>query len=221
MSNHAPKKPHQTPVKPTINSVSKRSFGWAEWLSTFAIFAATLVAIGQYFIVSSQLDVMQADERAWIVVDFNDPPPQQATANQPLVNMIRFSNTGKTPARKVTFSFTIEDVKPNQLPTFIYDDSSKKGEMGALFPNAPQKVRVETPTTLTATDYEDLATGKAYVALYGVINYYDIFGVQHWNKFCTWIPLGGDGAYLSRTCVDYNDVDDNRQSRWQHLFASY
>lgn len=227
-----PESPSQPPPPPTVNSNAnpenpqnvKRRFGLAEFLSTLAVVVATTVGIGQYFLVRSQLDVMQTDERAWVVFDFSGKPDVHPTAGVPLTGQIHFSNSGKTPARSVLFTFRIEYVKPGAIPSLTYDTkSSKLGFMGALFPNEPQTVNISTPESLTDVDFKNLAAGKSFVAEYGEMKYQDVFGIEHWNKFCTWLPFGPPGPYLSRTCVEYNDVDNNYtlKSWWKRWFPAY
>jgi hypothetical protein len=56
---------------------------------------------------------------------------------------------------------------------------------------------------------EDLQNGRAYVAVYGQGKYDDIFGKNHWIRFCAWHGYyAGTGNYSARTCTDYKDSGD-------------
>ncbi len=88
-----------------------------------------------------------------------------------------------------------------------------------MYPNAAQifeasrrrptngNPNVGEPDPLTADEKSALDDGKAWVAAHGVIYYADIFDTAHWVKFCFWIDLKV-GNYSSRSCVAYNNSDD-------------
>jgi hypothetical protein len=88
------------------------------------------------------------------------------------------------------------------------------GLIGIIFPNTDFKQPVVRPmkggAPLVATDSEVRAVreGKAYLAVYGVITYDDVFNTHHWTRFCNWIAL--NGTFQTRRCTDYNNVDDNQ-----------
>ena len=47
---------------------------------------------------------------------------------------------------------------------------------------------------LTPTENQELSAGRAYLAVYGKMTYRDVFGVSHWTKFCSWVPLNSTRA---------------------------
>lgn len=161
---------------------------------------------------------MRQDQRAWIGVELtSDPTPnaKQGTAtvsvteNQPIGIPLRFTNTGKTAARHVEAIFFVEVVKNGQVPLL---NSKKKAESGfsagIVYPSIHSDIAAFRIRPATRTEQQDLISGQAYIAVYGRVDYRDVFKVPHWNKFCLWIPFASIG-YTSRECAQYNNVDDN------------
>ena len=46
-----------------------------------------------------------------------------------------------------------------------------------------------------------IAQGKAYLAIYGIITYDDVFGAHHWTKFCTWPAT--NGVFHTYECTQF------------------
>jgi hypothetical protein len=59
----------------------------------------------------------------------------------------------------------------------------------------------------TEEEVVGIRDGKLYLAVYGVIAYRDVFGVDHWTHFCKW--EGENGTFQAKKCTQYNSVDSN------------
>jgi hypothetical protein len=78
-----------------------------------------------------------------------------------------------------------------------------------LLQSIPNTTKAES-RILSASEYQELLDGKAYVAFYGRISYFDIFGTFHWVNFCGFgSPSSKSIMVNTKKCVDYNDIDNN------------
>lgn len=201
-------------IRRSVAERIKRS-SFTDWL--IMIFTGALVATAtwQTVAIRDQLGAMRTDQRAWINVTVDRP---QIAINKGVTSVVHFTDTGKTPARRLSFSIRIEDVHPGGTPHFEYAGTTT-GEAGALFPNEPQKVpvaiiersainsAVNEPTLLTDTDFAELMDGTAHFAVYGWFDYDDVFGIHHWMKFCDWISYAP--TFGSKECTEHNEIDNN------------
>jgi hypothetical protein len=66
---------------------------------------------------------------------------------------------------------------------------------------------------LTELDVKELRDGKAYLAIYGTVMWFDIFDVPHEMNFCRWKVFKnfGDGEKPIdiTACARHNDTDNN------------
>jgi hypothetical protein len=202
-----------------------KRYGITDWL--LAIFTLALVAtsIYQMIIVGGQLDVMRADQRAWVkfeqIKDAGEQVTSQFTIGQPLSLPVRFVNTGKTPATRVHVKVfmslinvgaepPLEDVKPGDLPWY----ASLSGESGVIFPNSDIKNVVTRtnkdggPFPMTEAEFNAILGGTSYLFVWGTATYDDIFQAHHWTKFCYWVGSNSNNQKNER-CSKYDSVDLN------------
>ncbi len=119
-------------------------------------------------------------------------------------------NSGQTPAIDLTIS-AILFPRPFPLPK----------DMDLTIPNPANEASrltlhprdTEFGSTLTRTieplGYDAIKTGIGRLYTFGIVNYKDIFGVEHWTQFCYYFE--GDGPNLTEwtNCSRYNDTDKN------------
>jgi len=184
------------------------------------MFTAVLVvvAILQWLVFTRQLDAMRKDQRAWIAE--SDLSPLPFVAGQPLRFTWNVRNTGKSPAKNVEGKF-YDEVVPNGGPQPHFDPSDTAADRfftGVLMPNASldvHPIRLKTaqngaivPVPLSEAEKNSLAVQQAWVAIYGRIDFEDIFKTKHWVKFCfPYFP--GPDLYTYMSCTRYNKMDDN------------
>jgi hypothetical protein len=166
---------------------------------------------------------MQQDQRPWIALSFVSTEIQvqglRITENEPLRIPVRTINTGKTPARKVVANIFVEIVKNGESPKLdLAKVPPSKLLFGILFPNNPsvdlvfrmrKKGAAEAAfDALSSTEFQGLNSKTVYIAVYGRIDYVDVFNIPRWTKFCGWTS-GSPGYYSAQACTAYNSVDTN------------
>jgi hypothetical protein len=166
---------------------------------------------------------MRQDLRAWVNMETAN---FRWVENQPLLVIGTLINKGKTPAKHVFGQVVVEKISKGQIPNFIYKGQPRaEPDSGILVPNFPaqlgyQSLRFKTkgrdvpsnmePLLMSKTDVADIREGRAYVAIHGIISYYDIFGIPRWTKFCTY--NSGNPQLVQdfiKPCTDHNDTDNN------------
>lgn len=165
---------------------------------------------------------MRIEQRAWIGVAFHSfNPPKE---NEPIVITMVFSNTGKTPAKQVEGFTVVEELPVGNVPNFVYGNRAE-GHLrgGMVIPNHAVEdplqslqfkpsTRQEESLKMSAGDIKAYADGRSYIVAHGIISYKDIFGTDHWIKFCSYqlsVPdMGGFRQFLDR-CADQNKTDEN------------
>jgi hypothetical protein len=195
-------------------------------MTVFAVIYS-ITTLGLYWIATRQLDVMRKDQRAWLEFKAQSDTPVsdkvtvQIITGQPVTYPLRIINIGKTPARNIAIKVFLDIVDASQEPPLDRVESAEAGSpypfgvirAGIVFPNTDLKQRIvrimKGGAPLVATDSEVSAVrdGKAYLAVYGIIRYDDIFKIHHWTRFCDWKAL--NGTFEALRCTQYNSVDDN------------
>jgi hypothetical protein len=204
--------------KPMKFSERIKSSYFTNWCLVVFTGALAVVAIYQFIILKGQLHTMQIDQRAWIYVMVANVP-KTPVVNEEFNAFIQYSNTGKTPAKKMRLYYRMENVRNGESPDFEYSARpAMVTTAGSMLPNAPNTITVPLyqdiakyeSKKLTVADVEDLLAGKTFIAIHGRAEYMDIFGNSHWSKFCIWKAYCDPGKMVTaRSCSDYNDTDDN------------
>jgi len=174
--------------------------------------------------------------------DISSPTIQFSTGN-PIFVPVGFVNVGKTPALEAHGMVVLQipakgkdpDV-PNdkqgialagrQIPQgnhFIKQITGMQLEESIIFPNDHTEFSISRTQTLKSGDvvpraislaeYDQLRTNEAYISVWGQVWYSDVFGVEHWTKFCS--VHGVAFQPESEKCVKYGDVDksDSRPAK--------
>jgi hypothetical protein len=159
---------------------------------------------------------MRQDQRAWI--DVHIKGMEKPIENRPVEALVSFNNTGKTPAIQFHMDVVVEIVPTERGPKFNYSVAHRNSIAGYVFQNtAPVDARFFVQhygkrkeivdDLLSHADYEMLMSGDSYLAVYALLKYKDIFGVQHWAQICAWHSWGDKG--VPQDCTRYNRVDEN------------
>jgi hypothetical protein len=189
-----------------------------DWLLVFFNSVLAVVTICQFVIIGNQLDVMRRDERAWITVKIKSD-----TTIQPIPSgKITITNVGKTPALHLDSVFWIEVIPNGQEPHFggAVGMPNETFTAGAVIPQDPVDFQLtrqkSNPSGGSLEDYalsdaekKSLELGDAWLAIYGVARYQDVFGSSHWTQVCVWSSyLKAFHIYSARSCSDFNSVDE-------------
>jgi hypothetical protein len=171
---------------------------------------------------------IRLDQMAWIKVILPDFHPDRTKEGQTLMTPITFLSTGKTAALDVEAKVRMEIVKNGQVPSLRYPHY---GEMygGLLTPGdgvdntaavldeviTSDHRKTGTPHYLDKSEAEALRQQSSRPAIFGIVTYRDIFGVDHVFKFCrimmprdTMVSTAEVDAGLP--CMRYNSIDGNR-----------
>jgi uncharacterized repeat protein (TIGR01451 family) len=170
-----------------------------------AAFTSVLAAaaIYQFIIMGGQLNVMRIDQRAWLKFEAYSNTGEAErfdttiTTGQAVTYPLRIENIGKTPATNIVVKIFVDVVDSSQEPPLDRVDGAKIGSLypfgliqsGIIFPNTDFKQLVVRPQKgggpLVATDSEVSAVrnSQAYVAVYGIITYEDVFHTPTGRSF--------------------------------------
>jgi hypothetical protein len=181
-------------------------------LSLWGVLLGSVLAF-IYFMQWHAMDrALKVDQRAWV-----GPTNVRHLLVSP-VNGVRvqlaLANSGKTAAfvsriqkNSLFIEGNLTELPPD--PTLEEDFSGR----ALVFPNQPG-LGVDIP----APDYNDadlnaIRDHKKTLNFFGIVEYRDIFGSQHFTKFCyhyvvTWGPSPFEGLI---SCRRYNDTDDAAQ----------
>jgi hypothetical protein len=160
------------------------------------------------------------DQRAWIRLLFGEVT--QAENLPPSVNMA-ITNTGKTPAKKVNCYAIVEKLPRGTVPNFTsYKDRPANHFMAeVMVPNVPaasygfQSLRFKPntmekePVKMSAFDIAELSQKTAYGVVHGILTYRDIFDVDHWITFCSYLDTRMTMEKGPYPCDGHNDIDNN------------
>ncbi|HEY4380364.1 MAG TPA: hypothetical protein VGN01_08455 [Acidobacteriaceae bacterium] len=225
------KRHKKEPTPMGFSEFIKRS-SLTDWGLTLFTLALTVTAFYQYRITGRQLEVMHIDQRAWMsttikpVTEGKDTWPALPKEGEVLAVYTHIENTGKTPALQIHYVVSMEEFR-NGIPPDLSDTGTNhfEGTTGITFPNRSQDIRTASfhttgnpppgsqvypiPDKLTKQDVDDLMEGRAYLAVFGRIDYRDVFGISHWTTFCHWKAYSA-GTFSARDCTAHNGVDDDQ-----------
>jgi hypothetical protein len=188
------RKPNDTPI-------------WKIVLECAAVVIGIIVAIIYYEQWKAMDTSMKIDQRAWMSLAQITNSGKFAIGEPFAVN-VSYKNIGKTPARNVYATATIEPREQGQDPRFERDLENAV-PVGLMIPNADfygsatlttchlegNGVRGPTFTCpLTEDEYKAVENGNQTVYIHGRVAYDDVFGHHHWFKFC-YILLAHSGQW--------------------------
>lgn len=172
-------------------------------------------------------NALKIDERAWLQFEMiGDTAPNtqgvvpgltlHLNPGLPVLAPVRFTNIGQTVARHIHIDIAVDIIDsskeiPNEIiqPGYPY----RVIETNLMFPHVPIQLSVGrrqigqngfADRPLTVDEVTALQKGNAYIAVYGIARYDDIFKTSHWLKFCQSAFLAKEG------CTRYNEADENK-----------
>jgi len=172
------------------------------------------------FAVASTYEAMAATqaESATITVTLRPEPIQ---VNKTIDFSFQFQNTGKTTAKNVTVKAITVFLPRNQDPDFSYPHLRiGRLSIGSLYPREGShpgiyiSAKNEDASLKIATDADsiDYQKGRKDAMVYGIVSYTDIFGVNHWSRFCGVNQHLEEGLMKDTghtKCAAYNKDDTN------------
>jgi hypothetical protein len=170
-----------------------------------AAFLLALVVAGIYY---CQLDTMQhamkIDQRAW--VGFGQIEKVTLEDGKPFVLYIPVKNLGKTPAKSAAVGITpavggLKLDRPNA-------EESVEHEMGApvalLLPNETEELHIDIRNP---PEVAKIKSGEMTIFIFGKVIYADVFGFQHWTRYCYQSLPDKTEGFKFRPCDFYAGID--------------
>lgn len=199
----------------------------------FALAAAVIyagIAAAQWYQMKKATNVAQQgvfdadmnfrrDQRAWIQITVGTA---KIVVAAPLEVSIHQVNIGRTAAKKVITKVIVELVRNGNDPAFGQRHPVTNYITAVLYPNTPGDfvAKLHSPNDTSATspviplsrnDLDDFINGRVYLAIYGRVEFTDIFNTDHWVNFCSWQSGSANDIlnYTAAKCTAYNDLDSN------------
>jgi len=184
-----------------IVAISTGVYAWVCWLQ-----------------VTATLQVMRADQRAWIIPILSTT---HLNVGDVIFDQAGYVNTGRTPAKRVRAEFAMEEVDPQGRPTFDFHRLMTRSDTNVAFPNRPDNLGVPLfadpqgthPVVYTEDLQRQFKAGNITFLIYGRISYDDVFGVRHWITYCSITAPASTGLQPERRagdeCATYNDTDSD------------
>jgi hypothetical protein len=193
-----------------------------------AVMAVATIAIGfltwqyvrysknQWETMTSQLEVMKNDQRAWVSVI--QKGGISVATNASLYSPMILSNSGKTPALNIVGHLYIEVIPNNEIskPHFENESEHIKLVTGVLMPNDPRdcpihRIKNNVDVPFTSDEATSIVAGHSWIAVHGIIWYDDVNGTRRWTRFCVW-HSAKPGDYNASSCTAYNSVGDKEKA---------
>jgi hypothetical protein len=158
---------------------------------------------------------MREDQRARLDIQFGTI---SWVENRSLQVQMTLVNKGKTPATHISGHGFVEKILIHHRIHF--GEYEQQFGTGLLPSNVPvgnwgfQSAHHGVPVPMSETDVGDLNEGRAIAVVHGVVNYADIFGVKHWERFCSYSAANAFVAAsavqdTAKPCTDYSGADEN------------
>jgi hypothetical protein len=158
--------------------------------------------------IRSTQDTLRIDQRAWLGVT-RISPPESFAVDKPFVTLVTLTNTGKTPAKDISVTYTIRPGDPNSPDFSVLDPAVSRG---VLFPNGESGLRLDatrkTAEKLPQDTYTQIQSGQTILLVYGMVRYTDVFGYTHWAKSCSFFDKN-NGNFAQ--CHGHNEIDQEQR----------
>ncbi len=224
----------QTTDDPATAAGVAKELHWLEKLSIIGQLSLVAVGITAACIYGGQLGEMRKttkatqnsvanaelnfrrDERAWIGFSFV-PGPISFTVGKSFFVPTLLINTGKTPANNVEGNIVVGVFERGKPLDFAYTSghANYRISAGTIFPNGSftesfQAIRHgEINAEAIVIDKPllgELLSSTKLVIVHGKVTYVDIFGVQHWTRYCRVVS---NPSLIPDDCMRYNETDGN------------
>lgn len=154
---------------------------------------------------------MRVDQRAW--VGFGEIKPSSFTLkrDQPFVIAIPVHNVGKTPAKVMSAGINGGSTDRGQRQD---GDSIVAPSMGPptalLLPGESHDLKITSTFVITQDMLNDLQR-TATIRIFGKATYTDIFGKDHWTRYCYNSAPYTSGEITFKACVFYTGIDSEEE----------
>jgi hypothetical protein len=98
--------------------------------------------------------------------------------------IVTLVNSGHSPAIHLTFNESVEVRNEPISDDFVLPAVGKDRLRSDFVLGPDDTTEIGTPYVFKGDEYKQVTTGKTFLTVYGVVNYYDVFGNQHETKYC-------------------------------------
>jgi hypothetical protein len=176
---------------------------------------AANTASGQLAVMKQQIGIARIEQRSWVQVSGQAIEIRKALIGKaPMQYTFKMENVGRVAADHVHGISRVEIVPKDAEPAMSYQPfASLAFDAAPIFPSGgPHPFHPALlnpglePGELTPSQRKSLADETAYMAIYGIVYYDDIFG-SWWTQFCIWTPLPvirHTDSFSAGPCVSFN-----------------
>jgi hypothetical protein len=216
-----------------MEEITNNSKGFIELLkdkvfdtAAAAVFISVLALVAYFWQACIMRTAMRVDQRAWISLSKISNSGKFASGESFAVGAA-YKNIGKTPAKNVYASVTIEPRVQGEEPRFERDTSNAVS-IGTMVPNSDYYGSVILTTChleggngergpdftcpLTDEEFRDVQNGSQTVYIHGRVSYEDVFDHPHWFRFCyNLLPHSSEWALCNKGSLIGQQIDDDNQ----------
>jgi hypothetical protein len=126
------------------------------------------------------------EQRAWVGIF--DVQASDFEVTKPILIAVHVTNTGRTPAVKLQgLSVTGHAYPPDELNDQDFrnvDEKVNESTLGQLMPNAVVTLPTATELPMTQQRFDNIASGREVIYIWGKLQYEDVFKRPHYTTFC-------------------------------------
>jgi hypothetical protein len=170
-----------------------------------SVFVGATVLI-YVILVCFSVKTMHIDERAWI--GFGTVEPFDIK-DRPLVIKVSLQNTGKTPGTNFRAAVDAKFIGSEDQPDLdkLIEPRMGTTDFSLLLPTGSRHYRAMAITG----DVESQISGPNSIIVFGKTTYTDIFGFNHWTKYCERSVPDPIEKLKFRSCGFYSGIDSERE----------
>lgn len=180
-----------------------------------AVFVGATVVI--YIILTClTAKTMRVDQRAW--VGFSEIESYVLEDGKPFAITIPLKNTGKTPAIKASAGLAPTIDKTGNRPDGDTVLARWMGTPGVVLLLPGQNQEMHTGLHLQSADgglpegtLDKLKSQEMTIWVFGKVTYADIFGFQHWTRYCYKTVYDYKEGIKFRPCEFYTGIDQEQE----------
>jgi hypothetical protein len=149
------------------------------------------------------------DQRAWVsttgVGETHD-------VGQPVVTTVITKNSGRTFAKEVIVESHRRGLPRGVEPDLSLKSDTKDGSRGLMAPDTEYPSETVGVGLVGENDLQLVKKGDIRVFVFGTITYSDVFGCEHWTKFC-WVlnPSHPDRAHWAYSAYKIGNDADSKE----------
>jgi hypothetical protein len=153
---------------------------------------------------------MRLDEKAWLMFDSDYSHTAKLRYPGEISIPVQLRDIGKTPARRIDGFVVVDELEAGAAPTF-QEQPHNNIRAGVIWPNFPSNTAAKEFTSdgksvaMTMEKMRRYDRGELVFAVWGRINYEDVFEKPHWVQFCH--TISPQPSAHSSQCADYNQID--------------